>query len=167
MTRIKNKKFALNMEKFSNNHTLKQSRNQRPEVTDSYCTTWILKDWVSMAQVGPLRDCQAIVVVQTAFLVSLSSFQLGVFHHCFMKSFVADRDLVPALYHSVWEKLSSDLQPGCLWPQVEGICCIAVQSVRARDGILMSCRLLSVDSPLFLYFQSFCYFHWYRAPLAV
>jgi hypothetical protein len=120
MTRIKNKKFALNMEKFSNNHTLKQSRNQRPEVTDSYCTTWILKDWVSMAQVGPLRDCQAIVVVQTAFLVSLSSFQLGVFHHCFMKSFVADRDLVPALYHSVWEKLSSDLQPGCLWPQVEG-----------------------------------------------
>jgi hypothetical protein len=42
-----------------------------------------------MAPVGPLRDCLAIVVVHTAFLVSSSSFKLGVFHHCVTESSVA------------------------------------------------------------------------------
>ncbi len=42
-----------------------------------------------MVPLGPLRDCQAIVVVHTAFLVvSSSSFQLGVFHHCVTESSV-------------------------------------------------------------------------------
>jgi hypothetical protein len=51
--------------------------------------TWILEGCVSMAPVGPLRDCQAIVVVDTAFLVSSSSFKFGVFHHSVTESSVA------------------------------------------------------------------------------
>ncbi len=38
--------------------------------------------------VGPLIDCQAIVVVHTAFMVSSFSFKLCVFHHCVTESSV-------------------------------------------------------------------------------
>jgi hypothetical protein len=48
-----------------------------------FLLTWILEGWVAMAPVGPLRDCQAIVVDHS------SSFKSGVFHHCVTESLLA------------------------------------------------------------------------------
>jgi hypothetical protein len=42
-----------------------------------------------MVPIGPLRDCQMIVAVHTAFLGSSSSFKLGVSHHFVTESSVA------------------------------------------------------------------------------
>ncbi len=57
-----------------------------PQVDSTYL---ILEGGVSMAPVGAAKRLSGDRCVHTAFLVSSSSFKLGVFHHCVTESSVA------------------------------------------------------------------------------
>ncbi len=121
-------KFALNTEKFLNNHTFKHhklgesERKARSYCIDSnYLNIWRLSlhcsgssaQRLSGDRCGPHSFSSLLILL----LLPIRYFPEFVSRRVlwpFLENliFFADRDLVPALCRSLWEKLPSDLQPG-------------------------------------------------------